>query len=100
MLRTGTRSVILGALLIGFSTGVGFALLQDHWGCGYAREAAMATLTHARELGLRRIVAILSRENDRSARVLRSLGFVREGEVVAPPGDKPLLLYSVNVSNA
>jgi len=78
---------------------LGFALLQDHWGRGYAREAGMATLTHARELGLRRIVAILSRENDPSARVLRSLGFVSEGEVVVPPGDKPLLLYSVNVSN-
>ena len=55
---------------------IGYALLPQYWGQGYAREAAQATLAHAvRDYGLQRIVAITSPGNSRSARLLESLGF-------------------------
>ena len=59
---------------------IGFALLERFRGEGYALEAARGTLDYAREkLFLRRILAIVSPGNDRSASLLAKLGFVREG---------------------
>lgn len=56
---------------------LGYALLPAYRGCGYAREAAMATLTHGRdELGLNRIVAITSLDNQPSIDLLQSVGMV------------------------
>jgi ribosomal-protein-alanine N-acetyltransferase len=48
---------------------VGYAFLP-HWrGQGFAREAAAATLQHARDaLGMTKVVAVCSRDNDRSIR--------------------------------
>ncbi|TWI07352.1 GNAT family N-acetyltransferase [Aerolutibacter ruishenii] len=55
---------------------IGYALLPQYWGQGYAREAAAATLEHGvRDIGLQRIVAITSPGNGSSARLLESLGF-------------------------
>lgn len=55
---------------------IGYALLPQYWGRGYAREAAAATLAHGvRDFGLQRIVAITSPANVGSARLLESLGF-------------------------
>lgn len=55
---------------------IGYALLPQYWGQGFAREAAAATLAHAvRDFGLRRVVAITSPGNASSARLLESLGF-------------------------
>ncbi len=59
---------------------LGFAFLERFRGEGYAREAAAGTMTHAREvLGLARIFAIATPDNDRSNRLLAKLGFVCEG---------------------
>jgi RimJ/RimL family protein N-acetyltransferase len=55
---------------------LGFALPPRFWGEGYAFEAASAVLAHARErLGLRRIVAITSLDNEPSIRLLAKLAF-------------------------
>src|SRR3954447_14704541 len=55
---------------------LGFAFLQRYWNRGYAAEAARAALSHgASVLGLPRILAIVSRDNERSARLLGRLGF-------------------------
>jgi len=54
---------------------LGFALLERHQGRGYAREAARATLDEARGLGLRRVAAITSPDNERSILLLTALGF-------------------------
>lgn len=55
---------------------IGYALLPQYWGQGYAREAAHATLQHGlRDFGLQRVVAITSPGNASSARLLESLGF-------------------------
>ena len=54
---------------------VGYALLPEHRGHGYAREAATACLHYGADvLGLRRILAITSLDNDVSAHVLRQIG--------------------------
>jgi RimJ/RimL family protein N-acetyltransferase len=75
---------------------LGFALLQRFWGAGYALEAATATVAFARDaLGLRRIVAITTRDNRRSSQLLRKLGFAFE-DLVRPDADgDELELYAL-----
>ena len=54
---------------------IGFAFLPAFRGRGYAYEAASATMTYAREtLGLARVVAIASPDNQSSIRLLTKLG--------------------------
>lgn len=61
---------------------IGFAFLPAFRGSGYALEAAAGAVSHARRvLGLSRIVAILSRDNERSRRLLLKLGFRPEGTI-------------------
>lgn len=54
---------------------LGFAFLPAYRGQGYGLESAQGVLEHARSLGLTRIVAIASKDNVRSARLLARLGF-------------------------
>ncbi len=55
---------------------LGFAFLSEHCGQGYAFEAATATMAYGRDtLGLSRIVAVVSPDNERSIRLLEKLGF-------------------------
>lgn len=66
---------------------IGFAFLPQYRGKGYAREAAAATLEHARSaLGLTRIAAIVSLANEASIRLLTQLGLGFE-RMVRPPGE-------------
>lgn len=54
---------------------IGYALLPAHWGRGYAREAAAATLQHAhRVLGLNTLLAITAPHNQASMAVLQAIG--------------------------
>ena len=54
---------------------IGFALLPQARGHGYAREAAAATMRFAVEtLGLRRVVAITAPDNIDSVRILEQVG--------------------------
>jgi RimJ/RimL family protein N-acetyltransferase len=69
---------------------IGYAFLPRHRACGYACEAAMATLEFARRsLGLKRIVAITSPDNKSSARLLARLGlrFERSLKLAAGAGE-------------
>ena len=60
---------------------LGYAFLPDHWGKGYAREAALASMRHARDdLGLSDLLAIVSKNNVASSGLLLRLGFMRKGE--------------------
>lgn len=74
---------------------LGFSLLEEFWGYGYALEAAAAVLEHARRtLGLPRLLAITTPTNERSARLLEKLGFrLQEPEYTTPEGEK-LRLYA------
>lgn len=59
---------------------IGFSFLPAYWSQGYAFESADAAMQHARgTLGLGRIVAITTRDNDASIRLLGKLGFRLEG---------------------
>lgn len=74
---------------------LGYALLPEYTGQGYAVEAARAALDFGRvALGLGRIIAIVSQTNSRSARVLEKLGFGREGLIQLPGDPEDLLLFS------
>ncbi|MBX3703490.1 MAG: GNAT family N-acetyltransferase [Steroidobacteraceae bacterium] len=55
---------------------LGFSLLPAYWSQGYALEAAAAVMRDARRrLGLGRVLAITSPDNDPSIRLLGRLGF-------------------------
>jgi len=55
---------------------IGFALLPEFWNKGFAFEAAAAVLRDARErLGLQRLLAITSLDNEASIKLLQRLGF-------------------------
>lgn len=78
---------------------IGFALLSRFEGRGFAQEAVNATIAYARDrLGLRRIVAITTGDNDRSGRVLERAGMSYERMVFLT--DEPLRLYGINVEPA
>jgi len=54
---------------------IGFAFLPEYWNQGYAIESARAVMDHARNvLGIKRVVAITSPDNDASARLLEKIG--------------------------
>jgi len=58
---------------------VGYAMLERHWGRGYAREAVGAVLRHAAgSLKLQRVLAITSPDNEASMALLRDLGFLEQ----------------------
>ncbi len=59
---------------------LGYWIARDHWGRGYATEAARAVLSIARALGHGRIEASHFLDNPTSGRVLRKLGFAPTGE--------------------
>ena len=59
---------------------LGWVLAREHWGKGYATEAAGAALVHAFEtLGWPRTISVIYRDNARSIRVAERLGEHREG---------------------
>ena len=74
---------------------LGFAFLPVFWGRGYAYEAASAVMSYGRKvLGLRRIVAVLSRDNRRSRNLLEKLAFRFERPVRLTADGEELDLYA------
>jgi len=74
---------------------LGFAFLPRFWGRGYAREAAAAALAHGLgALGLKRIVAITSPDNQRSIRLLERIGFGHERRVALSEGEAEVDLFA------
>ena len=58
---------------------IGWRLAAQHWGRGYATEAARAVLTHGfGPLGLREIVSLTTAGNLRSRRVMEKIGMIRD----------------------
>ena len=59
---------------------VGYYVLPDYWGNGYASEAARLLVTYAfDELNAHRVEASVQADNPASRRVLEKLGFQKEG---------------------
>lgn len=73
---------------------IGFAFLPAWRGQGYAAEAARATLAYGREvLGIGRVVAITSRDNHLSGRLLEAIGLRFETTITLPGDGEALRLY-------
>ncbi|MBM7117226.1 GNAT family N-acetyltransferase [Archangium primigenium] len=67
-------------------TEVGWGLLREGWGQGYATEAAAATMTWAFDhLGWKEIIHCIAPENTPSQRVAQRLGSRLLGPVTLPP---------------
>lgn len=74
---------------------LGFALLPEFWGRGYAFEAASAVMVYARDtLRLPPLLAITTRGNVRSGRLLEKLGFEFQRLIRLEPQAEPARLYA------
>jgi RimJ/RimL family protein N-acetyltransferase len=74
---------------------LGWLLAKEHWGQGYATEAAAAARDHAfKELRLPRLISLIMKGNDRSIRVAERIGerYVRD----VGRDDWSVRLYAVN----
>lgn len=73
---------------------IGFALLPEHWRKGYAYEAAAAVMAYAKgAVGLTRIVAITSVDNESSARLLEKIGLKFEKLIRLKPDGEEVRLF-------
>ncbi|MBD8637037.1 GNAT family N-acetyltransferase [Stenotrophomonas sp. CFBP 13725] len=68
---------------------IGYALLQEYVGQGYAGEAARAVFSHARgALGLQDLYGITDPDNLASAAILRGLGMQQRGLLQLPGSEE------------
>jgi len=78
---------------------IGYALLPEYWAKGYAYEAAAAVASYAaKELNLKRLVAITTEDNLRSVKLLGKLGLRYERMVAAPDGGRELMLFGGEIA--
>ena len=76
---------------------IGFGLLPDHCGKGFAYEAAAAVSEHAQNnLGLKRMIAIVSPGNEPSIGLIRKLGLNFEKMLLMPNDEIEVCLYSID----
>lgn len=78
---------------------IGFAFLPQFEKCGYAFESANALMIYGREvLGLKRVLAITSQDNESSGRLLEKIGFTFDKLVKMPHDEEELKLFVSNPS--
>lgn len=81
---------------------IGWSLAPEHWGKGYAAEAARAVLAHAfGPLGIAQVFAQTSDSNAPSTRLMQRLGFTARPELGYvdpdyPPRDNPTTVWSMD----
>ncbi|MCS4231906.1 RimJ/RimL family protein N-acetyltransferase [Stenotrophomonas maltophilia] len=74
---------------------VGYAVLGQYAGHGYASEAAQAVFTHARDVvGLKDLYGIISPDNLASAAILRRLGMQQRGPIQLPGSEEWVTLFA------
>ncbi len=74
---------------------IGFAVLPDYCGKGFAGEAAVAVVDYARtELGLGMLTAIVSPTNAASIGLIEKLGLTYQRMITMPGDDQAICLYS------
>jgi RimJ/RimL family protein N-acetyltransferase len=72
---------------------------HDTGGCGYARESTQAVLEQGRkDFGFKRVAAMATPDNEKSIRLLESLGFERQGRIKMPGETTELELYGLDFS--
>lgn len=73
---------------------IGYAFLPQHRGQGYAQEAVTATLFYGQTvLGLKRILAITSLDNDKSTQLLHKVGMTFLERKQLPSEQRESLLF-------
>jgi RimJ/RimL family protein N-acetyltransferase len=75
---------------------IGWTISPDHWGKGYATEAAKASLRYAFDvLGWKRVIHVILTGNERSIAVAERLGstFVRSQQGLPGVTDQQVLIY-------
>ncbi len=79
---------------------IGFAVLPDYCGKGYAGEAAIAVVEYARSmLGIDNLTAIVSSTNAPSIGLIEKLGLTFERMVTMPGDDDAVCLYSMALAD-
>ncbi|HXA47975.1 MAG TPA: GNAT family N-acetyltransferase [Burkholderiaceae bacterium] len=80
---------------------IGFALLPQYCGNGYAYESASAVFDYAKNvLGLKRLVATTRVGNQSSAKLLEKLGLRFERMMPHPDGSRELLVFAVEMEES
>lgn len=73
---------------------IGYALLPEYWGFGYAFEATSAVMDYAREkLEAKQVLAIVNDDNKPSIRLLKKLDFEADGKVLIPGESEEVGLF-------
>lgn len=76
---------------------IGWRLAREHWGRGYATEAARAALRFGfEECGFDRIISIRDLDNDASRRVMEKLGLRFGHETVVPASKQKVAVYEIS----
>ena len=81
---------------------LGWWIWKDFWGQGMALEAITPFITHARNMGLQRLLAVIDPPNAASIRVAEKLGMhfdctVNARETVATRADKRVSIYAIGL---
>jgi RimJ/RimL family protein N-acetyltransferase len=76
---------------------IGFAFLPQFCGQGYAFESSVGVMDYGRNiLGLKRVLAITSQDNESSGKLLEKIGLKFERLIKQPHDDNELKLFSWN----
>jgi RimJ/RimL family protein N-acetyltransferase len=78
---------------------IGWTISPDHWGKGYATEAAQVSLRYAFDvLGWKRVIHVILTGNERSIAVAERLGsgFIRSQQGLPGVTDQQVLIYGQN----
>ena len=79
---------------------IGFAVLPEYCGQGYAGEAAAAVVAYARDdLGLGVLTAIVSPGNTPSIGLIEKLGLTFDSMITMPGEDDAICLYSMSLAD-
>ncbi|MEM9349443.1 MAG: GNAT family N-acetyltransferase [Pseudomonadota bacterium] len=78
---------------------IGFRLAREHWGKGYAPEAAAAVITAAKDVpGISACIAIVDPRNTRSLGVIRKIGMTYARDVMFYGYDYPDHAFKIDVA--
>jgi RimJ/RimL family protein N-acetyltransferase len=78
---------------------IGFALLPEYEGKGYAFEASKAVISYAQnELKISKLAAITIAQNKGSIKLLEKLGMKFEKMIFMPGDSEELMLYTIKLS--
>jgi RimJ/RimL family protein N-acetyltransferase len=79
---------------------IGFSVLPEFCGKGYAGEAATAVVEYAgNELGIETLTAIVSPTNAPSIGLIKKLGLTFERMITMPGDDHAICLYRMALAN-